>query len=217
MKNIKSLEELLIDKLSKKLPGMSAQKKMIPAFLNNEPEYFNYHQILRDAAVLICLFEDNNRIKTVLIERVQDSGPHSGQIAFPGGRKEIADNDLIDTAIREANEEVGLNTPKTSYIGSLTSVQIPISRYNVLPVICIVESIGDLTICENEIRNVFVVDLFDLLESEGIRQVRARQVTIDAPSFAFGKQIVWGATAMVLKELKEIIKGVEKSKKLGVS
>ncbi|MDD2385244.1 MAG: CoA pyrophosphatase [Bacteroidales bacterium] len=205
MKNIKSLEELLIEKLSKKLPGMSAQKKMIPAFPDNEPEYFNYDQILRDAAVLICLFEDNNRIKTVLIERVEDSGPHSGQIAFPGGKKENTDNDLIDTAIREANEEVGLKTPKESYVGSLTSVQIPISRYNVLPVICIVENIGELFICQNEVRNVFVADLFDLLESESIRQVCARQITIDAPSYAFGKHIVWGATAMVLKELKEII------------
>ena len=203
--NINLLEELLFDRLSKKLPGMSAQEKMIPFFPDNEPEYFNYDQTLRDAAVLICLFEDNNRIKTVLIERVQDSGPHSGQIAFPGGRKDDTDSDLIHTALREADEEVGLKIQRKSYVGSLTPVRIPISKYNVLPVICLIENIGELITCEAEVRNVFVVDLLDLLESEGIRQVSARQLTIDAPSFAFDNQIVWGATAMVLKELKEMI------------
>ncbi|MDD2636762.1 MAG: CoA pyrophosphatase [Bacteroidales bacterium] len=205
MKNIELLKELLSYKLNKKLPGMSAQKEMIPVFPDNQPEYFNYNQDLRDAAVLICLFEENNRIKTVLIERVQDASPHSGQIAFPGGKKEDSDNDLIDTAFREASEEVGLKASKQSYVGSLTSVQIPISRYNVLPVICIVDSIHKLIICKHEVRKVFIVDLFDLLKSENIRQVCARQIRIDAPSYAFDKQIVWGATAMVLKELEEIL------------
>ena len=203
--SIESFKCFLEKRLKDNLPGMMAQEKMIPVFPDNTPEYFNYNQVLREAAVLICLFEDKERIKTILIERVPDSGPHYGKIAFPGGGKEDIDNDLIETALREAAEEVGIVVSKSAHLGNLTPVQIPISRYNVLPVICFTNEIGSLTICEDEVKNVFVVDLLDLLESEQVRDVNARNIIIPAPSFAFGNQIVWGATAMVLRELKEIL------------
>jgi 8-oxo-dGTP pyrophosphatase MutT (NUDIX family) len=199
------LTKFLEKALKEKLPGMFAHKKMIPLFPDNVPEYFNYNQELREAAVLLCLFQEEDTLKTVLIERVPDAGPHSGQIAFPGGRREISDNDLIDTALRETLEEVGINLSRESFVGSLTPVQIPISRYSVLPVVCVTSEISELIACEDEVKNIFIVDLFELLKTERILPVNARGMMIDAPSFTFEKQIVWGATAMVLKELKELI------------
>jgi len=203
--DIESLRKHLKQELCKPLPGMSAHKKMIPYFPDNVPEYFNYNQKLRNAAVLIVLSEEKGEVKTVLIERVPDAGPHSGQIAFPGGRREETDLDLIETALREAHEEVGISISRDNIIGSLTPVQIPISRYSVLPVICTTDHIEELIRCEDEVNRIFTVDLFNMLADESVRPVRAREMIIDAPSFAFDDQIVWGATAMVLRELKEVI------------
>ena len=203
---IESLVQYLANALNTELPGMESHRKMIPSFPDNVPEYFNYDQKLREAAVLIVLEVTNYSINTVLIERVPDAGPHSGQIAFPGGRKEDDDIDLFETALREAKEEVGIELNRENCLGTLTSVQIPISKYCVEPVICYTDKISDLVKCEDEVNNIFVVDLLELLETEAIRAVQARGIVIKAPSFKFENQIVWGATAMVLKELKDIFR-----------
>lgn len=203
--NIDFLKSFFKSELTKELPGMSSHKKMIPFFPDNVPEYFNYDQKLRDAAVLIVIFFDYDKLKTILIERVPDPGPHSGQIAFPGGRTEETDIDLIHTALREAEEEVGVVIKREQVLGSLTPVQIPISRYSVLPVVCFTDEVGQLIRCEDEVNRIFEVDLFSMLEKEAVRPVKARAMMIEAPSFAFDDQIVWGATAMVLKEFKDIL------------
>ncbi|MDD3741034.1 MAG: hypothetical protein PHH30_07310, partial [Bacteroidales bacterium] len=86
--NIITFSGFLESALKKDLPGVEAQKRMIPEFPQNQPEYFNYNLVLNEAAVLILIFEQKGIHKTVLIERMPDAGPHSGQIAFPGGRRE---------------------------------------------------------------------------------------------------------------------------------
>jgi 8-oxo-dGTP pyrophosphatase MutT (NUDIX family) len=191
--------------LKQELPGHSAHRKMIPTFPGDAPEYFNHGKQLRDAAVLIALFEEENRLKTVFIERMPDPGPHSGQIAFPGGRIENADKDLIDTAIREAFEETGISAGRENVIGTLTPVQIPISGFSVLPVICVLGKKPEFIRCEVEVQSVFTADLIMLLEHETIRNIVARGINIDAPCFVYDEKIIWGATAMVLRELKEVM------------
>ncbi|MCK9498927.1 MAG: CoA pyrophosphatase [Bacteroidales bacterium] len=201
--NIEILKRLKLI-LAKSLPGVSAQKKMIPNFPTDAPEYFNYSQKLKDAAVLIVLFEENSSLKTFFIERTQDAGPHSGQIAFPGGRAENTDKDLIDTALREAYEETGVKVKPENVIGCLSPVQIPISGFSVLPVVAFCEELPKFIPCKKEVKSIFTVDLINLLENESIRNVYARNTKIQAPCFVNGDKIIWGATAMVLKEFKEI-------------
>lgn len=203
--NISSFTAKLKSSLLLDLPGIQAHKSMIPDFPRDSPIYFNNDTSLRDAAVLIILFEDEGRIKTVFIERTPDSGPHSGQIAFPGGRKEISDQDLVETALREAEEEIGVTCKRENFIGSLTPVQIQVSGFSVLPVICTIEKLPQFVICEKEVRDVFVVDLEDLLGSETVKTITVRDMQIHAPSFIADERIIWGATAMVLKELKTLI------------
>lgn len=195
----------LVARLKEELPGQSAHRKMIPTFPGEAPEYFNHGKTLRDAAVLIILFEEEGRIKTVFIERMPDPGPHSGQIAFPGGRTEEHDEDLIATALREAFEETGVLVDREDVLGSLTPVQIPISGYSVLPVICMIEKLTEFVRCEIEVKSVFTSDLFLLLENETSRSIVARGINIEAPCFVYEDKVIWGATAMVLKELKEVI------------
>lgn len=203
--NIADFVNDLRSKLKNPLPAIFAHKKMVPVFPTDAPEYFNSSQKLRNAAVLIILFEENAVLKTVFIERMPDPGPHSGQIAFPGGRAEEYDLDLIETALREAFEETGVKAKRKNVIGSITPVQIPISGYSVLPVICFVDKLPQFVRCEIEVKSVFTADLFKLLETETVQRVFARGIEIEAPCFVYQDKIIWGATAMVLKELKEIM------------
>lgn len=205
MLNIHPCIKELSLKLKSELPGIESQKKMLSQFQKNNIEYFNKNQKLKEAAVLIILFEDNNVLKTVFIERTPHPGPHSGQIAFPGGKKEIFDNDLIDTAIRETYEEVGIKINKNNILGKLTPIEIPISGYSVLPVVSFVENIPIIKKCEKEVNDTFTVDLMELFNSKTIRKVYARETEIEAPCYIFDNQIIWGATAMVLSEFEDII------------
>ncbi len=202
---LSSFVESLRPAFKNSLPGSEAHKLMIPKFQGIAPEYFSQFEKLRDAAVLIILFEENDRIKTVFIERMPDPGPHSGQIAFPGGKFEISDVDLIETALREALEEIGVEIDRNNVVGELTPIQIPISGFSVLPVVCTAGFVSEFKLCEIEVKDAFVVDLFELLNTETVKKITARGVEIDAPCFLFEDRIIWGATAMVLNELKTII------------
>lgn len=187
------------------MPGQNAHKKMVPLFPQNQPEYFKTDSELREAAVLIILFEQEKKTKTILIERMPDAGPHSGQIAFPGGRKENFDRDLADTAIREAYEEIGLKLFHENIIANLTPVAIPISGFSVTPFVGVINYIPKFILSEDEVKRIYILDLEKLMNSEKTLEISVRGMTIKAPGFVFDKGFIWGATAMVIKELKEII------------
>jgi 8-oxo-dGTP pyrophosphatase MutT (NUDIX family) len=208
------IDSLILDiktELEKPLPGISAQSMMISQFQRNIIEYFNYNQNLREAAVLVILYNDNKKLKTILIERVQESGPHSGQIAFPGGRRENSDFDLIDTALREADEEIGIKVARESIIGKLTKVEIPVSGFSVLPIVCNIDFIPNLKRCENEVDSIIIIDILELLKSKAHRNIIVRDSEIEVPCYIFENKIIWGATAMVLSEFEEIINRITKS------
>lgn len=201
---------LIIQKLNNKLktsvlPGIEAHKTMIPIFPENPPDYFAKDLVLKEAAVLVLLFVENDSLKTVLIERTPDAGQHSGQIAFPGGRRDPEDVDLIDTAIREAFEEIGVQVKRNNCLGTLTPIAIPISSFSVSPVVVFVDKPSGFTLAPDEVKQIYVLDLIELLNNEKSKKIVVRGMTIDAPGFAFENGFIWGATAMVLKEIKEII------------
>ncbi len=201
-----ALKKHLELQFSKDLPGRKSHEKMIPVFPQKAFEYFNTSDNLRQAAVLILLYEEDSKINTVLIERTPDPGPHSGQIAFPGGRREAYDNDLIDTAIREAEEEVGVTIKRENVIGSLTPVEIPISGYSVLPVLAMIDTKPIFTPCPDEVNQIIEVELTEFLSTLTHKAIVARGYDISAPCFTIGEIVVWGATAMVLNELKDMLR-----------
>lgn len=200
----------ILQKLNNKLktanlPGIEAHKTMIPVFPENQPDYFAKDLVLKEAAVLVLLFEENKSLKTVLIERTPDAGPHSGQIAFPGGRRDPEDVDLIDTAIREAYEEIGVQVKRSDCLGILTPIAIPISSFSVSPVTAFIDNPSVFTIAPDEVKQLYVLDLIELLNNEKSKKIVVREMTIDAPGFEIENGFIWGATAMVLKEIKEIV------------
>ncbi|MDR2010406.1 MAG: CoA pyrophosphatase [Bacteroidales bacterium] len=201
---IKNLISELAIILKNDLPGINAQSKMVSSFQKRMVDYFNKDQILKPAAVLIVLFEEEDELKTFLIERVPDSGPHSGQIAFPGGRMENSDQDLIDTAIRETEEEIGIKIKKENILGHLTSVEIPVSGFSVLPVIGYTEFVHNPNRCLYEVNCILKVNLIELFKTKTSRIINVRGEDIEVPCYIVDNHIVWGATAMVLSEMEDI-------------
>lgn len=195
-------------KMKEPLPGLSAQLKMEPPHRNNEfqknPDFDNF----RKSAILIILWIDQKSLKTAFILRPEYDGFHSNQIAFPGGKSEKSDKDLIQTALREANEEVGINSEIVKVMGSLTPLFIPPSRFMVYPVIGISKNKPDFKTDPHEVKTLLIADISTFLNTENIikQQFVIRNTTInDIPCYKMGDHLIWGATAMILSELLELI------------
>src|SRR5690606_5844180 len=123
-------------RLSQNLPGIPAQERMSGRVVA-APE--SVPQDHKASAVVCLLFEKAGELNLLLIESSKDGSPHSGQIGFPGGRKEEADDDLMDTALRETAEEVGIGLRREHFLGALTPLYIPVSNFLVHPFVAFFE------------------------------------------------------------------------------
>ncbi len=204
-----TLIDFFDQKMKEPLPGPSAQLKMEPPHRKNEikrnPDYENY----RKSAVLIILWADQNKLITTLILRSKYDGVHSNQIAFPGGKSEKRDHDFIDTALREANEEVGINVETIKVVGSLTPLFIPPSRFLVYPVVGLTKNKPAFKADTHEVEELLTADISTFLNDENIikKEFTIRDTIInDIPCYKIGDHLVWGATAMILSELLEVVK-----------
>ena len=160
---------------------------------------------LRKSAVMILLFVRDGRLKSIMIERT-NVGVHAGQIAFPGGKAEPSDTDAIETAIRETMEEVGILVHREDVIGELPPVKVPVSSFEIFPVVAFVDGIGDFKTSESEVKKVHEVDVEDLRMSLGNRRITVACKQYEVPSFLCGNSVVWGATSMIVAELFSVVK-----------
>lgn len=161
---------------------------------------------LRKSAVMILLFVSDGRLKTIMIERT-DIGVHAGQISFPGGKAEPSDADSIETAIRETMEEIGVRVRREDVIGDLPPVKVPVSKFEIFPVVAFVDDAGDFVRSENEVKRVMEVDLSDLYETLSTYKITVAGEEREVPGYICGKSVVWGATSMIVAELFEVING----------
>lgn len=187
------------------MPGTDAQRRM-----KNEGRAFQYPAPpgAKQSAVLIVLFPKDGGIHTVLIERSADGGVHGGQIAWPGGKRDPIDKDLVQTAIREAKEEIDLAPAQVTVLGQLTPLYIPVSNFNVSPIVGFCEHMPPLVPAEREVANILLPSLPDIfnhkteVEVQGtyplVYHMRAKAYRIP------GHPPIWGATAMILSELEAI-------------
>ncbi len=159
---------------------------------------------LRKSAVLILLFVRDGRLKTIMIERT-DVGVHAGQVSFPGGKAEPTDADSIDTALRETEEEIGIVVSRSDVVGELPPVKVPVSKFEIFPVVAFVDGVGDFVRSESEVKRVLEVDLEDLKASFSTRSVTVAGKQYDVPSYVCGSSVVWGASAMILAELYSVV------------
>lgn len=157
------------------------------------------------AAVMIVIFADaRSRLNLVLTLRNADLRGHSGQVSFPGGRRDPDDASLTDTARRETYEEIGLPGAGLQMLGELPAFYIPASHFEVFPCVARFDGLPVFTPNPAEVADVFCFGLDDLLEP-GYKQVEERRIRgIDArvPYYAVRGHKVWGATAIMLSELE---------------
>ncbi len=198
--------ESLYQRLQQPLPGEDAHRVMASSSryrMNVRP-----NERTRKSAVLILFYPYQNGIWLPLILRPQYDGVHAGQMAFPGGRAERTDRDLIQTALREAQEEIGIRVHDVRVLGPLTELFIPPSNFFVLPVVGVMKHRPDFYPDPHEVDQVIEVSLDALMDTTivGDSQIEVRGAMIDAPFYQIQEFRVWGATAMMISELLTVIR-----------
>jgi 8-oxo-dGTP pyrophosphatase MutT (NUDIX family) len=162
----------------------------------------------RRSAILMMFYPKGEDIFLPLILRPQYDGVHGGQMAFPGGRVELKDKDIQATALREAQEEIGIKATDVKVISNLTELFIPPSNMFCQPVLGFMPYRPDFYPDEREVAGIFEVSISEILDPSivQVRTVETRGVKLETPCFVIQDQIVWGATALMIAELIEILK-----------
>ena len=194
------------------LPAIKAHAIMAPLErLETLQNSINTAEILKTAAVLMLLYPKAGQTNLVLIVRNTYQGVHSAQVAFPGGKYEETDNDFAFTALREAHEEVGVDPKDVQLIRSFTPMYIPPSNFMVHPFLGVVKEEIEFIPDPAEVAQIIELPLTVFLDDKIV--IEAQLTTsyaenINVPAFNIENKIVWGATAMMLSELKEVLKSV---------
>jgi 8-oxo-dGTP pyrophosphatase MutT (NUDIX family) len=200
--------ERLTERHQKGLPGRDYQLKMA-ALLKRS--IFDAPPTARKAAVLMLIFPKNGEWHLVLTERTgNENDPHSRQISFPGGSAESADVDLAATALRETHEEIGVEPSVIELIGAMTDVYIPVSNFHVQPFLAWTNAPPQYQPQETEVKTVIETPL-SVLKNEANWKVKDIRVSAqydlkNVPYFDVFGNAVWGATAMMISELLEMLR-----------
>ena len=199
-----------IEKLQQKqLGGLTSQFKLAPKLRIRYSEELILSKNPKKAAVLALFYPDsNNQTRFLLTERASYNGAHSAQISFPGGKFDKTDDNLKTTALRETYEEVGVPFDAIQIIRQTSDAYIPPSNFLVAPFIGISEK-TPLFIPNEEVAEVIEVLVSDLLDDKNLTVVEMEtsyMKNIEVPCFKLNDYIVWGATAMMLSEIKDLLK-----------
>lgn len=210
-----NLIETLRERLSGPLPGMEAQFRM--AFARRAEELRRNPAPPPDAkvaCVLNLLHWHEGHWRTVLIQRTENPRDrHSGQVSFPGGRYEESDGELVNVALREAHEEVGVSPLEVEVLGRLTELYIPVSNFVVHPFVGILLGRPDFRPQPGEVHTILTPTLTTFAGPHNRKMTDldiAQGVTLKGvPYFDVEGRVVWGATAMILSEFMEVLERVE--------
>lgn len=200
--------ENISKQFEKPLPGIEAQYRMATAF---RYERTPAPPTATDAGVLALFYPVNKKWHIVLIERTSRyvNDRHKGQISFPGGRYEASDPSLEFTALREAEEEVGVNPNQVTVLGKLTELYIPVSNFLVHPYVGYTEKRPDFVPQITEVAGILEVP-FEHFQSE--KNIQKKNMTLQnniqlqgVPYFDIEGKVLWGATAMMISELMALV------------
>jgi 8-oxo-dGTP pyrophosphatase MutT (NUDIX family) len=192
------------------LPATLAHLKMVPPNREELLRNTDFTKITpKKAAVLMLFYPKNSQTHLALILRTSYNGVHSSQIAFPGGKVEDNDIDLQYTAIRETHEEIGVHPNKINIIRAFTEVYIPPSNFIVYPFLgyCSVEL--DFVLQEDEVAGIIEFPLSEFMDDKNLITSTMKTSyagSIEVPGFQVKEHFIWGATAMMMSELKETLK-----------
>lgn len=208
--------EELRQRLTMPLPGETAQKKMWSELRIPELLSMPQNENTRLGGVLILLYPFKRSLYSVLILRTEGPDIHGGQIALPGGKAERSDNTIVDTALREAHEEIGINTEDIDVLGKLSNLYIPPSNYLIHTVIGYCKHRPVFKRQPDEVQEIIEYPVLRSLKEENIKRkefVVSEDFRFSAPYFDINGHVVWGATGMILREFAEILMEIKDSEK----
>jgi len=201
----------LIQKLSKPLPGVTAHIKMAPEHRAHELlSYKDDIQFAKKSAVLILFYHDEEVLKMIVIRRSKYVGVHSGQIAFPGGRYEEEDRHVQTTALREIHEEIGIPENKIEILGRLSDIYVPPSNFLISVFVGYLAEKPVYKLQEREVDEVIEIPFTEFFNPTVVKYkdfyVNSIKAVSNAPYFDVTNAEIWGASAMVISELLELLK-----------
>ncbi len=158
-----------------------------------------------DAGVLVPLYLRDGELHAVFTKRRDDLRRHPGEISFPGGRYEEGEQDLRATALREADEEIGLREDAVEVLGALQPTPTIVTGYAVYPFVGLIEPGRQWTVSAREVAEVIELPLSALLQGYGRRRLVRRGVPIRTDTYLAGDHLIWGATARILSDLLDRI------------
>ncbi len=202
-----------ISKISEvELPAVSSHIKMAPLErIESMEKNLDYSDSARKAVVMMLFYPKAEVTHLVLIVRNAYPGVHSSQIAFPGGKVEESDLNFQEAALRETFEEIGVSSDKINVVKSFSSIYIPPSNFLVVPFMGICTTELDFVLQQEEVSDIVELPLKMLLDDSIITSKTmdtSYAKAINVPVFQIYEHAVWGATAMMLSELKDVLKKV---------
>ena len=154
-----------------------------------------------DAAVLVPLYLQGDDLVAVLTERRHDLRRHAGEISFPGGRQDFPEEDLRQTALREAEEEIGLPPDDVELVGALPPTGTFVTGYRIHPFVGLIGPGHTWTPQEAEVERVLEMSLPELVDGFDLKRLIRRGVPIKTPTYTVDGNLVWGATARIVQQL----------------
>ncbi|OIP01271.1 MAG: hypothetical protein AUJ98_05100 [Bacteroidetes bacterium CG2_30_33_31] len=204
-----TIEEIKV-KLLKELPGHKAHKILSPPYRDEEiKKRIDASDIPRNSSVLLLLYQKNGSLNIPFIKRSVYEGVHSGQISLPGGKHENFDVDFKATALREANEEIGIISADVQILGQISDLYIPPSNFRVKVFVGYLPYQPMLIPDKKEVQKIIEIPLVDIFKDDIIKSkvfyVSSYGIERKSPYFDLCGVEIWGATAMIISEFREII------------
>ncbi|MFI5172650.1 MAG: NUDIX hydrolase [Chitinophagales bacterium] len=204
---IKEFVLKLAEEIHKGLPGLEAHKIMAPVtrplISFDEADFPQANK----GAVMILFYPAGDAISFVLIKRPSYDGVHGGQVSFPGGRVESSDPETAFTALRECEEETGIDKNSIRVFGKLSNVYIPPSNYFVFPYLGYLESTPQFTPDKHEVEYIIEADVKKITDPKikSTINIIRKDISFTAPCYLINEHKVWGATAIILSELEFLL------------
>jgi 8-oxo-dGTP pyrophosphatase MutT (NUDIX family) len=199
----------LSHQLTMELPGATGQAEMALLKRPGLAQLKKMRKTPKQSAVMILFYPVDGVPNFCLTQRPEYNGPHSGQISFPGGKVEPKDLNLEATALRETQEEVGVNPNQVTVLGQVTEVYIPPSNFLVTPFVGYTEQLPEFIMQPEEVVEILNVPISTLLDESIVKSKAIKMgpggIKLKAPYYDIQNKVVWGATAIMLAEVKQIL------------
>jgi 8-oxo-dGTP pyrophosphatase MutT (NUDIX family) len=208
--SLSKIEQFLKERLAKQLPGSVAHELMRAKPIGDLRPVSN-RGMPRPGGVMILLYEEEGIVKFPLIKRPDYAGAHGGQVSLPGGKAETGESRMM-AALREGEEEIGVLKESVRVIGQLTDFHVIPSNYLVTPVIGVLDKTPDFVADPFEVARIIPVTLLDIARKDAskLAEITVQGIyRLNAPHFIIDGEMVWGATAMILNELRLILDEIE--------